>query len=116
MRPAESLFFDVRGLKYHVRHWPAAKDAGAAAGRLVLLHGWMDVSASFQFQPFSTASTCGANASFSSTRSMSFHLRPVRWNRRSTAGTWPMPIRDGSTPAAAQPTNQPIGSRPSLSS
>lgn len=53
MRPAESLFFDIRGLKYHVRHWSAA--AGVAAGaagtshRLVLLHGWMDVSASFQF-------------------------------------------------------------------
>jgi pimeloyl-ACP methyl ester carboxylesterase len=44
MRPSESLFYDVRGLRYHVRHWP-----GNAARRMVALHGWMDVSASFQF-------------------------------------------------------------------
>ena len=44
MRPSESLFFDIRRLRYHVRRWP-----GDAARRLVLLHGWMDVSASFQF-------------------------------------------------------------------
>ena len=50
MRPAESLYFDIRGLKYHVRHWSAATAASSAAPRrLVLLHGWMDVSASFQF-------------------------------------------------------------------
>ena len=44
MRPSESLFFDIRGLQYHVRHW-----RGEPARRMVLLHGWMDVSASFQF-------------------------------------------------------------------
>jgi pimeloyl-ACP methyl ester carboxylesterase len=44
MKPSASLYFDVRGLRYHVRHWP-----GDAARRLILLHGWMDVSASFQF-------------------------------------------------------------------
>jgi pimeloyl-ACP methyl ester carboxylesterase len=44
MRASESLFFDLRGLRYHVRHW-----RGDAARRMVLLHGWMDVSASFQF-------------------------------------------------------------------
>jgi len=44
MKPSESLFCDVRGLRYHVRRWP-----GDAARRMVLLHGWMDVSASFQF-------------------------------------------------------------------
>jgi len=44
MKPSESLFYEVRGLRYHVRHWP-----GDAARRVVLLHGWMDVSASFQF-------------------------------------------------------------------
>jgi pimeloyl-ACP methyl ester carboxylesterase len=44
MKPSASLYFEVRGLRYHVRHWP-----GDAARRLVLLHGWMDVSASFQF-------------------------------------------------------------------
>ena len=44
MRSSESLFFDIRGLRYHVRHW-----RGDPARRMVLLHGWMDVSASFQF-------------------------------------------------------------------
>lgn len=44
MRHSESLYFDIRHLRYHVRHWP-----GNADWRIVLLHGWMDVSASFQF-------------------------------------------------------------------
>jgi len=44
MTPSESLFFDVRGLRYHVRAW-GPRDAPP----LFLLHGWMDVSASFQF-------------------------------------------------------------------
>jgi len=44
MRPSESRFLDIRGLRYHVRHWK-----GDPAKRMVLLHGWMDVSASFQF-------------------------------------------------------------------
>jgi pimeloyl-ACP methyl ester carboxylesterase len=44
MKPSESLYYDVRGLRYHVRRWP-----GDASRRMVLLHGWMDVSASFQF-------------------------------------------------------------------
>ena len=41
---SESLFLGIRGLKYHVRRW-----AYAGAPKVVLLHGWMDVSASFQF-------------------------------------------------------------------
>jgi pimeloyl-ACP methyl ester carboxylesterase len=44
MKHSESLFLQVRGLKYHVRHWPHS-----GAPQVVLLHGWMDVSASFQF-------------------------------------------------------------------
>ncbi|HEY6863391.1 MAG TPA: alpha/beta hydrolase [Burkholderiales bacterium] len=44
MKPSESLFVDVRGLRYHCRCWGRA---GQPA--LFLLHGWMDVSASFQF-------------------------------------------------------------------
>jgi pimeloyl-ACP methyl ester carboxylesterase len=44
MKHSESLFFDVRGLRYHVRHWTGKPDK-----KIVLLHGWMDVSASFQF-------------------------------------------------------------------
>ncbi len=38
------MFLDIRGLRYHVRRW-----ARAGAPRMFLLHGWMDVSASFQF-------------------------------------------------------------------
>ena len=44
MKPSESIFLDVRGLKYHCRCWG---DPGSR--KLFLLHGWMDVSASFQF-------------------------------------------------------------------
>ena len=44
MRPSESTFVQIRGLRYHVRRWPAP-----GAPKMVLLHGWMDVSASFQF-------------------------------------------------------------------
>lgn len=49
MRPAESQFFEIRGLNYHVRRWRTGTGAAGALRRLVLLHGWMDVSASFQF-------------------------------------------------------------------
>jgi pimeloyl-ACP methyl ester carboxylesterase len=48
LRSSESLFLPVRGLRYHVRRWPASSPS-AGARKLVLLHGWMDVSASFQF-------------------------------------------------------------------
>ena len=41
---SRSRFHDIRGLSYHVRTW-----GDAAAPPLFLLHGWMDVSASFQF-------------------------------------------------------------------
>jgi pimeloyl-ACP methyl ester carboxylesterase len=44
MRQSESRFVHIRGLRYHVRRWPAP-----GAPKIVLLHGWMDVSASFQF-------------------------------------------------------------------
>jgi len=44
MKPSKSLFFDVRGLRHHVRCWGEPD-----APKLIMLHGWMDVSASFQF-------------------------------------------------------------------
>jgi len=44
MKPSTSLFLDVRGLRYHVRSW-----GDPDAPKLFMLHGWMDVSASFQF-------------------------------------------------------------------
>ncbi|HJW55928.1 MAG TPA: alpha/beta hydrolase [Burkholderiaceae bacterium] len=44
MKPSHSEFITVRGLRYHIRHW-GRKDAP----KLFMTHGWMDVSASFQF-------------------------------------------------------------------
>lgn len=44
MKENRSEFYAIRGLRYHVRVW-----GDPAAPRLFLLHGWMDVSASFQF-------------------------------------------------------------------
>jgi pimeloyl-ACP methyl ester carboxylesterase len=44
MKTSESLFLDIRGLRYHVRRW-----GRPGAPKMVLLHGWMDVGASFQF-------------------------------------------------------------------
>jgi pimeloyl-ACP methyl ester carboxylesterase len=44
MKPSRSEFITVRGLRYHVRHW-----GSEAAPKLFMVHGWMDVSASFQF-------------------------------------------------------------------
>jgi pimeloyl-ACP methyl ester carboxylesterase len=44
MKPSESHFLDIRGLRYHVRSW--GRDG---APKLFMLHGWMDASASFQF-------------------------------------------------------------------
>ena len=38
------MFLDIRGLRYHVRRWRRE-----GAPKIFLLHGWMDVSASFQF-------------------------------------------------------------------
>jgi pimeloyl-ACP methyl ester carboxylesterase len=47
-RHSRSQFLSLRGLRHHVRTWDA-DPARECAGTLVLLHGWMDVSASFQF-------------------------------------------------------------------
>ncbi len=44
MRRSESQFVEIRGLRYHVRRWPRA-----GAPKVFFFHGWMDVSASFQF-------------------------------------------------------------------
>jgi pimeloyl-ACP methyl ester carboxylesterase len=48
-RPASSGFHPIRGLNYHVLQWGDASMASATHPPLVLLHGWMDVAASFQF-------------------------------------------------------------------
>lgn len=44
MKESRSRFHDIRGLQYHVRTW-----GNPDARPLVMLHGWMDVGASFQF-------------------------------------------------------------------
>jgi pimeloyl-ACP methyl ester carboxylesterase len=44
MKTDTSIFLDIRGLRYHCRIW-----GRAGRPRLFMLHGWMDVSASFQF-------------------------------------------------------------------
>jgi pimeloyl-ACP methyl ester carboxylesterase len=48
-RHAESRFLTVRGLRYHVLEWGDASLATPERPTLVMLHGWMDVGASFQF-------------------------------------------------------------------
>ncbi|WP_020655002.1 alpha/beta fold hydrolase [Massilia niastensis] len=44
MKPSRSEFINVRGLRTHVRHW-----GEEGAPKLFMVHGWMDVAASFQF-------------------------------------------------------------------
>ncbi len=44
MKTSRSDYIPLRGYQYHCRHW-----GNPDAPRLFLLHGWMDVSASFQF-------------------------------------------------------------------
>jgi pimeloyl-ACP methyl ester carboxylesterase len=48
-RTAQSLFVPVRGLTYHVNAWGDPSLATPERPPLVLVHGWMDVGASFQF-------------------------------------------------------------------
>ena len=44
MKPSRSEFLTIRGLRTHVRHW-----GREGAPKLFMSHGWMDMSASFQF-------------------------------------------------------------------
>ncbi|MCX7139375.1 MAG: alpha/beta hydrolase [Proteobacteria bacterium] len=44
MKPSQSHIHTIRNLRYQVRTW-----GDSAAPKMFLLHGWMDVSASFQF-------------------------------------------------------------------
>ncbi len=48
-RAAQSRFVDVRGLRYHLHAWGDASMVTPQRPALVMLHGWMDVGASFQF-------------------------------------------------------------------
>ncbi|HET6786726.1 MAG TPA: alpha/beta fold hydrolase, partial [Aquabacterium sp.] len=47
--PATSCFIDLRGLRHHLLVWGDLAKATPEAPLLVLVHGWMDVGASFQF-------------------------------------------------------------------
>ena len=44
MTPSRSEFINIRGLQTHIRHW-----GREGAPIIVMVHGWMDVAASFQF-------------------------------------------------------------------
>ena len=44
MKSSRSEFIPIRGLPYHIRHW-----GNENAPKLFMVHGWMDVGASFQF-------------------------------------------------------------------
>ncbi len=48
-RAARSDFITVRGLRYHVNLWGDPSLATPERPLIVMLHGWMDVGASFQF-------------------------------------------------------------------
>jgi pimeloyl-ACP methyl ester carboxylesterase len=45
-RASRSEFVPIRGLRYHVRTWG---EPGRGKVPLVMVHGWMDVAASYQF-------------------------------------------------------------------
>jgi pimeloyl-ACP methyl ester carboxylesterase len=63
-RPARSEFVPIRGLSYHLLAWgPAAPLAPNALPPLVLLHGWMDVGASYQFMVDALAEAFAAGRS-----------------------------------------------------
>ena len=48
-RVAQSVFLPLRGLRYHAHVWGDASMATPGRPPLVLVHGWMDVAASYQF-------------------------------------------------------------------
>ncbi len=48
-RESRSEFLPVRGLNYHLRHWGDPGLVTPERAPLVMVHGWMDVGASFQF-------------------------------------------------------------------
>lgn len=44
MNPSRSEFITVRGMRTHIQHW-----GREGAPKIFMVHGWMDVGASFQF-------------------------------------------------------------------
>lgn len=60
-RLSRSEFVPIRGLDYHVRIWQGSGQAASTLPPMVLVHGWMDVAASYQFMvdAFSDAFAAG---------------------------------------------------------
>ena len=48
-RPSRSRFVEARGLRQHLLEWGDADLTRDDRPTIVMLHGWMDVAASFQF-------------------------------------------------------------------
>ena len=48
-RESRSLHLPIRGVNYHVRLWGNASSCTEQRPALVMVHGWMDVAASWQF-------------------------------------------------------------------
>jgi pimeloyl-ACP methyl ester carboxylesterase len=57
-RPARSRVLPIRGLNYHLTVWGEPEAATAQAPLRVMMHGWMDVGASFQFVVDALADGC----------------------------------------------------------
>ncbi|MBL8328702.1 MAG: alpha/beta hydrolase [Rubrivivax sp.] len=49
LHAARSRFETLRGLRYHLWEWGEPASAGPTSPTLVMVHGWADVGASFQF-------------------------------------------------------------------
>jgi pimeloyl-ACP methyl ester carboxylesterase len=49
IRPATAQRLPMRGLNHHLQTWGSPAQATAERPTLVMVHGWMDVGASFQF-------------------------------------------------------------------
>jgi pimeloyl-ACP methyl ester carboxylesterase len=60
-RPSRSRFVELRGLRHHLNVWGDASLATSQRPPLVMLHGWMDVGASFQFVVDALAGVEGAS-------------------------------------------------------
>jgi pimeloyl-ACP methyl ester carboxylesterase len=59
-RAAKSITLDVRGLRYGVQTWGDAAQVAPERPLLLMMHGWMDLGASFQFVVDALAAREGA--------------------------------------------------------
>jgi hypothetical protein len=99
-RLSRSEFVPIRGLNYHVQIWGGSTGAASAQPPLVLLHGWMDVAASYQFMIEAPSSPLTGAASAKP-------RRPIRAASQTTTGsltTWPMSIFCSTITQARKPS------------